>query len=149
LASGRVKEATLGTTQGNLGLKGHASDQSNGGCTVIALLIVSACLVNIESSFVIEKIIDIFCQTPLQRIRERFYHDQGFVHVNADQALDELCALGLLERPDVSFQLFSLHVFVIPLYVLFSQVKAASCATDSLETFSKTKVLFNDLFPCS
>ena len=115
MASGRVQEATLRTTQGNLGLKGHASDQSNGGCTVIALLIVSACLVNIASSFVIENIIDIFCQNPLQRIRAKFYPEEGFVHVTADQALDELCALGLLERPDVSFLLFSLPVFVIPL----------------------------------
>ena len=55
MASGKVKEATLRTTQGNLGLKGHALDHSTGGCTIIALLIVSASLVNIASSYVIEK----------------------------------------------------------------------------------------------
>ena len=83
-------------------------DHSNGGCTVIALLLVSACLVRIASSFLFEKIIDIFCQTPLERIRHKYYYGKGFVHVTAEQAADELFDIGLLERPDVN-----LHVSYI------------------------------------
>ena len=100
--TGSVKEETLRTTQGDLGSKGHALDHSIGGCTVISLLIVSACLVNIATSFLIEKIIDVFCQTPLQNIRAMHYPGKGFEHVSSEEAANELFELGLLDRPDVS-----------------------------------------------
>ena len=102
MASGKVKEATLRTTQGNLGLAGHALDHSTGGCTVIALLIVSASLVNIASSYFIEKIIDVICQTPLKHIRAMLYSGKGFEHVSSEEAFNELFDLKLLGRPDVS-----------------------------------------------
>ena len=102
LASGKVKEATLRTTQGNLGLKDHALDHSTGGCTIIALLIVSASLVNLASSYVIEKIIDVFCQDPLQHIRAMYYTGKGFEYVSSDEAFNELYDLKLLGMPDVN-----------------------------------------------
>ena len=102
LKSDSVSEEILRTTQGNLGLKGDAHDHSTGGCTVIALLIASACLANIASSFVVEKIIDNFCQTPLRNIRKKFYREEDFNHVTSEEAVDELCLLNLLPRPDVS-----------------------------------------------
>ena len=102
LASGKVKEATLRTTQGNLGLKGHALDHSTGGCTIIALLIISASLVNIASSDVIEKIIDVFCQESLQHIRAMYYTNKGFEHVSSEEAFNEVYALKLLGIPDVN-----------------------------------------------
>ena len=90
------------TSQGNLALKGSACDHSTGGCTVIALLIISACLANIATSFVIERIIDNFCQIPLRNIRAMYYPGKGFEHVSSEEAANELFDLGLLDRPDVS-----------------------------------------------
>ena len=119
MASGRVKETTLGTSQGNLGLKGHANDHSTGGCTVIALLIVSACLVNIASAFIIEKIIDVFCQKPLSHIRSVFYFNMGFDHVTSEEGVNELCDLGLFGRPDVSSHLLFTPEFLFLLISIF------------------------------
>jgi hypothetical protein len=92
----------LNTTQGYLGLNGHPSDHSNSGCTVIALLVVSACLAGIATTFIFEKIIDIICQEPLERIRSLYYPGEGFVHVTAEEALREVIEMGLLEMPDAS-----------------------------------------------
>ena len=103
LDAGVVQEANLNTTQGNLGMKGHLSDHSNSGCTVISLLIVSACLAGFASTLVFEKIIDVICQQPLKRIRDLYYRNQGFVFVSAEEALEDLINTGLLHRPDVSF----------------------------------------------
>ena len=100
--AGIVQEANLNTTQGNLGMKGHPSDHSNSGCTVIAMLIVSACLAGLATTIIFEKIIDVICQQPLQRIRAKNYPDQGFVHVSSEEAFEELVNIGLLERPDAS-----------------------------------------------
>ena len=67
----------MNTTQGNLGLNGHPSDHSNSGCTVIALLVVSACLAGIATSFIFEKFIDVICQESLERIRSLYASDQS------------------------------------------------------------------------
>jgi hypothetical protein len=91
LVSGSVREETLGTTQGNSGSKGVLEcDQSNGGCAVIALLIISASFAFMLTAMFTEVIIDIFCQGPLRDIREEHYPGEGYKHVTADQALSEL-----------------------------------------------------------
>jgi len=144
VASGKIKEKTLGTTQGNCGMKGETLfDHSNGGCTVISLLLVSACLVRIASSFLFEKIIDIFCQKPLERIRHKFYNGKGFVHVTAEQASDELFDIGLLDRPDVSSHVSYLRRRKKPIeFPPISQVNwVALNATGSQEIFLETWLL--------
>ena len=103
---GLVLEANLATTQGNVGLKGHRSDHSIGGCTVISLLIASAGLLGLATTAVVENIIDVICQAPLRRIRALHYANKGFAHVTADEATEELIERGLFERPDVSFSSF-------------------------------------------
>jgi hypothetical protein len=110
---GLVLEANLATTQGNVGLKGHPSDHSIGGCSVISLLIASAGLLGLATTSVVENIIDVICQAPLRRIRALYYVDQGFAHVTADEAIEELIERGLLERPDVSSSYLSRDKIVV------------------------------------
>ena len=102
LEDGFVHEANLNTTQGNLGSKGHPSDHSNSGCTVIALLVVSACLAGIATTFIFEKIIDVICQNPAENIRNLLYPGMVFVFVEAEEALEELIRMWLFDRPNAS-----------------------------------------------
>lgn len=113
MARGSVQEANLGTTQGNLGMKGQPSDHSTGGCTVIALLVVSAFLVDLASSFNLDFIIDVICQKPLKRIRDTKYPGKGFVHVSADDAVEQLSRIGLFASPYVSTLLFIIFLMTI------------------------------------
>lgn len=154
LDAGLVQVANLNTMQGNVGLNGHTSDHSNSGCSVIALLIVSACLAGIATTFIFEKIIDIICQKPLQKIRRLYYPNMGFVFVSAEESLEELIELGLLERPDVSTTLFFILMFQRQknslcsfFSCLYRQVDPTGLfVTDSPVICSKMLILFKCLF---
>ncbi len=110
---GLVLEASLATTQGNGGLKGDPSDHSIGGCSVISSLIASAGLLGLATTSVVENIIDVICQAPLSRMRALYYVDQGFAHVTADEAIEELIERGLFKRPDVSSSYLSRNKIVV------------------------------------
>jgi len=148
---GLVEEVNLGTTQGNLGMNGHTSDHSTGGCTVIAYLICSAFLVGIATRSNVELIIDRICQEPLKHIRDEKYPDKGFVHVTAEDAVDKLITMGVFEIPNVS----ALLIYYILLatssayFFRFREHAVGFHVTHSLGIFYKMRKFFGSLFPNS
>jgi len=103
LASGRVSDRQLNTTQGRLAFESDIDeDHSLNGCTMIAYMCAIFALLGMFSSLVAERVIDSYCQGPLRQIRRTNYPNKGFVLVSEEEAIAELCERSLLPKFNAS-----------------------------------------------